>query len=157
MLAGLAAPVGLLMLAVSDVVVEAADQLVPLARNCASSVLLLVVSVSAGFLARAELFLTIYPFFPKWAAGTQGYKVNYLTLGCYSAVGTLEGAWVYFWQWEWAIQYLGTVWKCKSDFYQMFLPYPRCHCVPQFGNSWPKVYLGCPLFFLCPGDPILPL
>ena len=50
MLAGLAASVGLLMLAVSDVLVEAAVQLVPLAENCASSVLLLVVSVSAGFL-----------------------------------------------------------------------------------------------------------
>ena len=22
-----------------------------------------------------------------------------------------------------------TVWKCKSDFYQMFLAYPRCHFI----------------------------
>ena len=54
MLAGLAAPVGLLMLAVSDVLVEAAKQLVPLAENCASSVLL-AGSIGFGWLSGCGL------------------------------------------------------------------------------------------------------
>ena len=65
MLAGLAAPVGLLMLAVSDVLVEAAEQLMPLAENCASSVLLLVVSVSAGFLGTGQALFNHLSIFPE--------------------------------------------------------------------------------------------
>ena len=57
------------MLAVSDVLVEAAEQLVPLAENCASSVLLLVVSVSAGFLGAGGALFNHLSIFPETSSG----------------------------------------------------------------------------------------
>ena len=142
MLAGLAAPVGLLMLAVSDVLVEAAEQLVPLAENCASSVLLLVVSVSAGFLGAGRALFNHLSIFPETSSGytrLQGKLFDivilfrcWYTSGCMGLFLAVRVSYSIPW----------TVWKCKSDFYQMFLAYPRCHCAYPWGYAYPSLVIA---------------
>ena len=113
MLAGLAAPVGQLMLAVSDMLVEAAEQLVPLAENCASSVLLLVVSVSAGFLGTGRALFNHLSIFPETSSGytrLQGKLFDivilfrcWYTRGCMGLFLAVRVSYSIPW----------TVWKCK--------------------------------------------
>ena len=133
MLAGLAAPVGLLMLAVSNVLVEAAEQLVPLAENCASFVLLLVVSVSAGFLDAGRALFNHLSIFPETSSGytrLHGKLFDIVLFRCWYTRGCMG----LFLAVRVSYSIPWTVWKCKSDFYQMFLAYPRCHCqYPSLG------------------------
>ena len=121
-------------LAVSDVLVEAAEQLVPQTENCASLVLLLVVSVSAGFLGAGRALFNHLSIFPETSSGytrLQGKLFDivmlfrcWYTRGCMGLFLAVRVSYSIPW----------TVWKCKSDFYQRFLAYPRCHCAyPSLG------------------------
>ena len=104
----------------------------PLAKNCASSVLLLVVSVSAGFLGTGRALFNHLSIFPETSSGYTRLQGKFFdivmlfrcwdTRGCIGLFLAVRVSYSIPW----------TVWKCKSDFYQMFLAYPRCHCTPVY-------------------------